>query len=372
MAFFVAKGGPDACGPGCQEWIAAEGTIDSDAEPRLWELLRKLGERKLPVYFNSPGGLMAAGLELGRLMRNRGLTAGVGWTVPAGCDRQDPRDKSCDTLKRSGRELVSELDTGHALCASACVFTILGGVTRDVGAGAKLGIHGAAIGSTIMSADENGHIGPMPVHFSEGVQRKALDLLYEGVAGYLRKMGISPDLLTAARAISPKQVRFLRRDEIIAFGIDRREVVDGAWSFVDQFPGASAVKLIEAKDDEAGAFRTTVLRLSCQDTTSVRLQFERGSGTDGLPDGLLVTAAGRSFRLARRMSATPSDDRRPLEKLSAALPLAVLDDPAFVIAASEPSDQTPDSATGQPVHLTAQASAPVLGALARRCRSGLI
>ena len=28
MIFFVAKGEPNACGPGCSEWIAAEGTFD--------------------------------------------------------------------------------------------------------------------------------------------------------------------------------------------------------------------------------------------------------------------------------------------------------------------------------------------------------
>jgi hypothetical protein len=30
MIFFVAKGTPDTCGPGCNEWIAAEGAIDPD------------------------------------------------------------------------------------------------------------------------------------------------------------------------------------------------------------------------------------------------------------------------------------------------------------------------------------------------------
>ena len=57
MVFYVARGEPGACGPGCQEWIAAEGFIDPNAEPRLWELLRKIGnDRKPPVYFQSNGG----------------------------------------------------------------------------------------------------------------------------------------------------------------------------------------------------------------------------------------------------------------------------------------------------------------------------
>ena len=40
MVFYVAKGEPGACGPGCQEWIAAEGFIDPNAEfiPELTHL----------------------------------------------------------------------------------------------------------------------------------------------------------------------------------------------------------------------------------------------------------------------------------------------------------------------------------------------
>jgi hypothetical protein len=40
--------------------------------------LRKLGSRKLPVYFHSPGGSVIAAFQIGRLLRARGLTAGVG------------------------------------------------------------------------------------------------------------------------------------------------------------------------------------------------------------------------------------------------------------------------------------------------------
>jgi hypothetical protein len=39
IVFYVAKGDPNACGPGCREWIVAEGTIDRDAPARLRGLL---------------------------------------------------------------------------------------------------------------------------------------------------------------------------------------------------------------------------------------------------------------------------------------------------------------------------------------------
>ena len=42
-------------------------------------------------------------------MRERGLTAGVGWTVPQGCDPRQAREEACDKLKRSGRDLAAQL-----------------------------------------------------------------------------------------------------------------------------------------------------------------------------------------------------------------------------------------------------------------------
>ena len=35
IVFFVAKGDANACGLGCSEWIAADGTIDAGADDRL-------------------------------------------------------------------------------------------------------------------------------------------------------------------------------------------------------------------------------------------------------------------------------------------------------------------------------------------------
>ena len=66
------------------------------------------------------------------------------------------------------------------------------------------------------------------------VERKALESWYGKIGAYLREMGISQDLLAAAREIEYSRLRFLTRDQIVAFGIDRRETVEGMWWFVDQ------------------------------------------------------------------------------------------------------------------------------------------
>ena len=175
IVFFVAKGDANACGPGCSEWIAAEGTIDMGADARLRALLKKLGARKLPIYFESPGGAIPAGLAIGRIMRQHGLTAGVGRTVPVGCDPKTVYGAACDKIKRSGRELLADLDTSDAICNSACVFSLVGAVVRDVGPGAKLGIHSASVTFSLRRVDAKGHVvASTPTHVAAAVDRKSV------------------------------------------------------------------------------------------------------------------------------------------------------------------------------------------------------
>src|SRR5262245_17950860 len=140
MLFYLAKGEADACGPGCSEWIAAEGHIDMGAPYRLRTLLAGLGKRKLPIFFHSPGGLSAQGMEIGRLLRQREMTTGVAMTVPAGCAAAS--EESCRALKRSGKPLAADLSS-LGTCNSACVTALIGGKVRHVPPGARVGVHSA-------------------------------------------------------------------------------------------------------------------------------------------------------------------------------------------------------------------------------------
>src|SRR5215831_20955411 len=44
IVFYVAKGDSNACGLGCDQWIAADGRIDAGAPQRLRRLMAKLGK----------------------------------------------------------------------------------------------------------------------------------------------------------------------------------------------------------------------------------------------------------------------------------------------------------------------------------------
>ena len=379
VVFFLAKGDANACGVGCSEWIAADGTFDAGAEDRLRVLLKKLGGRKPPVFFHSPGGQVSAGLAIGRLLRQRGLTSGVGWTVPAGCDPKQRQEPACDKLRRSGRDLVAVLDAGHTMCNSSCVFALVGGAVREVGAGVQLGVH--SISFALKQVDAEGHVTRKPSPMTPAAERKATDIWYGRISAYLREMGISQGLLAGAREIEYSRLRFLDRREIVAFGIDRRETVEGMWWFVDQ--GPSAVKLIE--ENRAGAFRKDYLRLSCRNGSTLRLLYGRDLGADApvLPVRLRVTASAGTFVLGRPFRSATSGTRAPMELRSVDLPISVLGDPAFTIEVAETAAPALQGGKGAaadgnvapvaeetPVSMATvkvQSAGAGLGELARRC-----
>src|SRR6185369_1073307 len=81
MVFYVVKGTEDACGRGCNRWIAVEGQVDSSASVRFKRFLQQVGNRDLPIYLFSPGGNLDQALAMGHMLRERRATARVGRTV---------------------------------------------------------------------------------------------------------------------------------------------------------------------------------------------------------------------------------------------------------------------------------------------------
>jgi hypothetical protein len=388
IAFFLAKGDANACGVGCSQWIAADGRIDPGADDRLRALLKKLGGRKLPIFFHSPGGALPTGLAIGRLLRQHGLTAGVGWTVPAGCDPKQLIEPACDKLKRSGRDLVAVLDTGHTMCNSSCVNALVGAAVRDVGPGVGLGVHSSSISFTLKRIDGAGHVTTMPTRVAPAVERQAIEGGYVKISAYLSEMGISQDLLAVARGVENSKVLRLTRDQIFAFGIDRREIVEGMWSFVDQTGGPSALKVIE--ESRGGAFRKDFLRLTCRDASTLRLQYLRELGPDALvapfaSTRLRLTASGGSFMLASPFRTAASGSGGPMDLHSVDLPISLLGDAAFTIEAVGAATPAVEPGKGPTAggnvtavatqttavsRLTVQNDGPGLGELSRRCGNG--
>ena len=141
LIFVIATGEPNACGRGCTEWIAGEGRFDKGAAQRFREFLAVLAKRDLPIFFNSDGGLLREAVQIGLILRENRMTAGVARTVPEGCHLGFPLDDACRRLMQSKREHKARLYFGGARCGSACVYAMVGASTRHVDPGATLRIH---------------------------------------------------------------------------------------------------------------------------------------------------------------------------------------------------------------------------------------
>ena len=220
IEFYLAHGDVNACGPGCSEWIAAEGKIDIGAADRFRQLLKKLGERRPPIYFHSPGGNLSGSLALGRLIRDKKFTVSVGHTIPRDCGSDKQSDNSCAAQKRSGTAIAAEISPVSVQCNSGCVYALAGGTVRLVPPGVKLGIHDAGL-------DPNSTL-PRGATLA-----MAMRLFHARIRSYLREMGMDDGLFSAASNTPFESVKLLQRDEIVRFGIDRREFGENVWQFVD-------------------------------------------------------------------------------------------------------------------------------------------
>jgi hypothetical protein len=262
MTFFVATGEADACGSGCEAWIAADGKIDLDAAQRLRKLLAKLARRRLPIFLHSGGGSVLGAIELGRLIRSRNMEVSVARTVPTACSRDRLSDKSCEMLKHSGKDLVSELDSNGAMCNSACVLTLTGGSVRSVPPLVRLGVH--AIGIDLGKTQIRGAA-------IAAATRAANSRIVE----FLRDMGINKALFDASNSVPHESTRFLQRDELVRFGIDTREFGETDWRFVEKPNAAIAKSFFVRSGEGAPAHPEALLRLNCGAGKAMRLTLAR-------------------------------------------------------------------------------------------------
>jgi hypothetical protein len=295
MTFFVAKGEPNACGPGCSEWIAAEGTIDSGAPKRLRAVLKGLGKRKLPMFLHSPGGLGPASLEMGRMLRERQMTAGVSKTIPRACT---PAGDACLASKRSGEVLEADL-RNVAGCASACVFVLIGAKVRQVPPGARVGVHAPKI---------------------HGVDTDGRQRAYVNARNgrYLREMQIGEGLLDLITSVPNERVHYLSRQQIAQFGIDTSEFRESHWTATDeQSQPFSVLKIVvEAKAKPRKEHQTNIIRLSCAGPGRVRLSPDQ-TGTTGAVE-LAATHKKLSFSKAASIARVDAMETGGLYEIRAA------------------------------------------------------
>jgi hypothetical protein len=287
IEFFLARGEADVCGPGCNEWIAAEGKIDTGAASRLRRLLAKLWRRRPPIYLHSPGGSVAGSLELGRLIHEQKLAVSVAYTIPHGCDRDKPMEKSCEAQKHSGQALESEFDPSIAMCNSGCVYVLAGGTARTVPPWVQIGIHDVGLDPALAPA--------------RGAAAEAKRLAHARIQEYLREMGFDEALFKAAAAIPFESNKFLEREDLVRFGIDRREIGEAGWQFVDRPTPVMRKRFFVRSESDQSRYLNGFVSLDCGAGQVVRLTLVRqhSAETSGTgPRSVSVSLQGQRVDLS--------------------------------------------------------------------------
>jgi hypothetical protein len=306
MVFYLAKGEPGFCGPACSEWIAAEGRFDEGAAQRLRALLSRMGNRKLPILFHSSGGLATTASEIGRLLRDREMTAGVYQTIPAGC--AGASEQGCRALKQAGQVLPAAL-RNDARCDSACVFALIGAKVRQVPPVARLGIH------SIKLVVEWGHAPSYSERQMESYEKRRLAEINAKYRRYVQEMKVDVRLFDLILQVPHESIHYLSRDEIVQFGIDNREFQETRWDAPDLgTPELWGLKFfVERPAKDRKELHTSFLRISCQSLQRVSITYFRnaGSGEPGAGTAMKLAAGDRVATLSRFGSVVKMDAVEP-------------------------------------------------------------
>lgn len=195
MIFYVAHGASGACGPGCSDWIAAEGTVQWDTFKRLLAILDRQAGRKLPIVVHSRGeSSINVAIGLGKIIRDRGLDVTADHTEVDACSGKP--DADCFALKRPGGPLDARLTSRDVRCDLACAVILAGGIHRILPFGTRMILSGTVI---------RNRLAP---NVSEE-RREGLTVLYgQQLRTYLRDMGIAPELADLVEKASEQERAF--------------------------------------------------------------------------------------------------------------------------------------------------------------------
>ena len=280
LAIYAAKGPPDACGPGCDRWIAIEGKIEPGSAARVERFFRERKDTQRPIYFNSPGGAMDDSLAIGRLLRGRKAIGRVGRTVVDACPGTQT-DSACTFIKTTRDEVTASIMTRGTVCGSACTFLLFGAVTREVAPDAFVAVHGAKIQMEFrLNVNEKRREEAIAKAHSEA------DRL---TFAYVEEMGISRELMTLADSISPESLRVLTRQELYRFRIDTRDFVETAWT-LEKAQRPSVRKMAQIKDGDG--FRKLEWQLVCDSKVHARLAFVDELSKDPAAVRIVAMTAG--------------------------------------------------------------------------------
>jgi hypothetical protein len=289
LIIYNAKGPANACGPGCDRWIAIEGQVDDGSAARVSRFLRDVKDSKRPIYFHSPGGSVRPSYVIARLLRSRKAVARIGRTIATGCAGGTQVDAACLKIKAAGGEVEAELATRNAMCNSACTYLFLGATSREVAPDAMVAVHNSKL--TLHAR------GPFSAQQIAEFKQRSMANADRERAAFVVSMGISRELDDLIKTVKFESLHVLTRPELYRFGIDTRPLTETAWTYeVASRPYVR--KIATARQADGATFRTMEWRLFCENKDRARLMFVREAGQEGAGLKTMMLTAGADKSVA--------------------------------------------------------------------------
>jgi hypothetical protein len=331
MRFVRVVSADPACKPNCPEWLSAEGQIVPGSARAFAEAVERLKGRRLPILIHSPGGSVADAGAMGELIREKGLAVAVARTLIANCPDASPK---CPDGPGSAI-------TGGALCASACVLVLAGGVERLASPSARIGVHQI---TTLVSETEGlAHLkSTRKIYEQRGVDA--------AVEAYLDAMGVGDPVMTLMRKTWAASIRWLspaelKASRLVTLALDPAEPVLAS--------GANGLnaEALEENPPRADLIEASVAQpvAGSDETIEIAFRYRRGGGVvewEANERGLKPPEAPLSLGLSLASSASggeavplPATGRTPARALIPRERFCALAHGGATIAASAPSKQ---------------------------------
>ncbi|MBR0872989.1 hypothetical protein JQ633_21715 [Bradyrhizobium tropiciagri] len=292
LTIYLAKGPANACGAGCDRWIAIEGEIDRDSAGRIRRFLAGVKDTQRPIYLHSPGGNVEQSYAIARLLRARKAIARIGRTIVPACSADKQVDAACLKIKDAGGEVEAELTTRRAMCNSACGYLFLGATNREVAPDAVMAVHNSRLTLVI-------HGNPPPQVVAD-YKKRQLASADRDRAAFIATMGIKRELEDLIRTVKFENQHVLTRPELYRFGIDTRPLPETAWTLEkDARPYIRKIAL--EKRGDGTSFRTMEWRLFCENKDRARLMFVRevDDGTAGKSTVVMMAGTDNAVAIGR-------------------------------------------------------------------------
>lgn len=227
------------CQENCPEWISAEGRITADTPARLRKVLKKIGDRKLPVVFRSEGGDVDAAYAMGRMIRKAGLETAVGGTRLKGCPVQDTL---CDVAIAKDGTAAGYTYSAGAYCFSACPLAFAGGTSRVASQWSVIGVHQITtiynrvrVSYRIEYKMVNGkkkEVSRKEVGRKVAGQTSSTKLGKKANAAlmaYLKEMGVSDDVIDTMMSAKPDSIAIVPPADALRMGLATDMLAYNEW-----------------------------------------------------------------------------------------------------------------------------------------------